>query len=217
MYQHFYALPEEKQQRIRNAAFREFGKNGYKKTSTEQIATAAGISKAMVFHYFRSKIGLFEYLFESGTTLIKNTYGNVHEQLEGKDFIKQYQLLSEIKLKAMKELPELFEFFAMFYLREENRQVSAKCVALYEELIQFQQSVYSLVYKKNSHTPFRKDLPEDQLKNYISWLFEGYTSSLIAKIKETPFGETDFAPYWKEYFTMLTDLETLFYEPKEDV
>lgn len=75
----------------------------------------------------------------------------------------------------------------------------------------------SLVYKENTNTPFRKDLPEDQLKNYISWLFEGYTSSLIAKIKKMPFGETDFAPYWDEYFTMLKDLETLFYEPKEDV
>ena len=62
MYEKFLALDENKRDIILRAALQEFGKYGYKKTSVEQIAESAGISKSMVFHYFGSKLSLFEFL-----------------------------------------------------------------------------------------------------------------------------------------------------------
>lgn len=60
----FFALPQEKQKLIVDAALSQFGKMGYKKTSVNDIATAAGISKGMVFHYFKNKKQMYLYLIK---------------------------------------------------------------------------------------------------------------------------------------------------------
>jgi AcrR family transcriptional regulator len=44
--------------RIRDAAVRLFGERGYERTSVRDIATAAGVSPALVIHHFGSKDGL---------------------------------------------------------------------------------------------------------------------------------------------------------------
>ena len=46
----FLNLPVEKQNIIIDAALKNFAVHGYKKTSISDIASSAGISKAMVFH-----------------------------------------------------------------------------------------------------------------------------------------------------------------------
>ena len=51
----FYALSEEKQSRILNAAYKVFAMNQYKKAPTSEIAAEAGISKSLLFHYFHNK------------------------------------------------------------------------------------------------------------------------------------------------------------------
>jgi len=52
----------EKQNLIIDAALKTFAMHGYKKTSISDIASTAGISKAMVFHYFGTKKELYLYL-----------------------------------------------------------------------------------------------------------------------------------------------------------
>ena len=47
----FLALTEEKRLTILNAALQCFGKFGYEKASINDIAVAAGISKASIFQY----------------------------------------------------------------------------------------------------------------------------------------------------------------------
>ena len=63
MNEKFFALPEEKRRRIVNAAMEAFGKNEYKRASTDDIAARAGISKGLLFHYFGSKKELYFYLY----------------------------------------------------------------------------------------------------------------------------------------------------------
>ena len=55
MNEKFYSLPEEKQQRILNAGFCVFSQNSYKKSSMNEIAQQAQISKSLLFFYFRNK------------------------------------------------------------------------------------------------------------------------------------------------------------------
>ena len=45
--------------RIIEASFQEFGRHGYEGASTNQICQAAGISKGLLYHYFKSKENLF--------------------------------------------------------------------------------------------------------------------------------------------------------------
>ena len=69
MNERFYALPEEKQRRIINAGFRVFANNSYRKSPMSEIAGAAGISKALLFHYFKNKRELYLFLWDQGAQI----------------------------------------------------------------------------------------------------------------------------------------------------
>ena len=45
--------------RILDAAVREFSENGLAGARTEQIAEAAGVNKALLYYYFKSKEALY--------------------------------------------------------------------------------------------------------------------------------------------------------------
>ena len=60
-----FALPEEKRQAIINAGYRVFSENSYKNSPMSEIAEAAGISKSLLFYYFRNKKELFLFLWEN--------------------------------------------------------------------------------------------------------------------------------------------------------
>ena len=51
MNEQFFHLPEEKQQAIINASLEVFATHEYKRASTDDIATKAGISKGLLFYY----------------------------------------------------------------------------------------------------------------------------------------------------------------------
>jgi AcrR family transcriptional regulator len=55
---------ERKRQRILDAAAQRFAAGGFSKVTVEEIATAAGVSKALVYHHFRGKEAIFEELLE---------------------------------------------------------------------------------------------------------------------------------------------------------
>ena len=69
MNEKFFHLPEEKQQRILNAGFRVFSQNSYKRSPMSEIAAEAGISKSLLFFYFRNKKELYLFLWERGAEL----------------------------------------------------------------------------------------------------------------------------------------------------
>ena len=65
MNEKFFSLPEEKQQKILNAGYRVFSRNSYKKSPMSEIAGEAGISKALLFHYFHNNKELYLYLLDT--------------------------------------------------------------------------------------------------------------------------------------------------------
>lgn len=55
----FLNLDSEKQNRILNAAINEFAEKGYENASTNEIVKDAGISKGLLFHYFKIRSNYF--------------------------------------------------------------------------------------------------------------------------------------------------------------
>ena len=64
MNERFYSLPDAKQQAILNAGYRVFSQNSYKNSPMSEIAEEAGISKSLLFHYFRNKKELYLFLWD---------------------------------------------------------------------------------------------------------------------------------------------------------
>lgn len=87
MNEKFYALPEEKQSQILNAAYKVFATNQYKKAPTSEIAAEAGISKSLLFHYFHNKQELYLFLWKHAADLTKK-YMRQYKVYETDDFFE---------------------------------------------------------------------------------------------------------------------------------
>ena len=72
-YEKFHAQDEEKQERIINAAMKEF-LSGFKAAATDTIVREAGISKGLLFHYFGTKENLYNYLISHAVKTIKTEF-----------------------------------------------------------------------------------------------------------------------------------------------
>ncbi len=73
----FEKLPEERKQLILSTGIKEFCEKSYKDASTDHITKECGISKGILFHYFRSKKEFYLYCLnvamESLTSQTKET------------------------------------------------------------------------------------------------------------------------------------------------
>lgn len=217
IYEHFHAINREKQERILNAAFREFGRHGFKKTSVRQIVESAGIAKGMLFHYFGNKLGLYEYLFSEAYEFIRTFFGDVTKQIQVLDYIEQYSCTTKTKLRAYTANPYIFEFFTMLFIHPENIEVSEKVKSLYEEILSLRNQVLYAISSAGDTSRFRDDMDENRIKEYISWVVEGYSNDLLKKLDLEAFADIDLDPYWVEFDVILADLKKLFYKNKEGV
>src|SRR5271157_520926 len=64
---------EQTRARILEAATREFSANGLAGARTERIAEAAGVNKALLYYYFRSKEALYAAALESVAASLAST------------------------------------------------------------------------------------------------------------------------------------------------
>ena len=112
MFSKFLNLDMEKQDRILNSAMKEFAQNGFEKASTNEIVKEAGISKGLLFHYFKDKKNLFlflyDYCIEAG---MKEFYEKVN--LDERDFFIRLNQIISIKFELLDKYPEMFRFIEM--------------------------------------------------------------------------------------------------------
>lgn len=136
MYDKFYALPEEKQQRIINSGFEVFGQNDYKHASTDLIAAKAGISKGALFYYFKNKkefyLFLYNYLIEVMTKLVVD-----EEFLAITDFFEMMRYAVLKKEYVLQRNPHIMDFsMRAFYSNKESVSENLQIMTQdYEEMV----------------------------------------------------------------------------------
>ncbi|MFB0843094.1 TetR/AcrR family transcriptional regulator [Paenibacillus oleatilyticus] len=102
-------------EKILEACLSVFARYGFKSTSTEMLAEAAGISKALIFHHFTSKkklyLSLLEHCFEKVRTAMRFDAVSEYD-----DFFEAIDRLSRIKLDYFRKHPdELKLVYEAFY------------------------------------------------------------------------------------------------------
>lgn len=116
MNERFFSLPEEKQQAIINAGYRVFSQNSYKNSPVSEIVDAAGISKSLLFHYFRNKKELYlflwdkcaeatiEYLTKYGCYGMDDLFESMEKGMRAKiEIMRLYPDMSSFAIKAFYE------------------------------------------------------------------------------------------------------------------
>lgn len=168
----FNSLPEEKQNTIINAALKVFGRNGYKKTSVNDIAEAAGISKSMVFHYFGSKKDLYFFLINFCGNLI---VGEVQAKFDPSitDFFDRIIHTSRIEMEATKRYPATMSFLTSFYL-EECEEVKADIQAI---LAQGEGMRNQIAFDGTDYSKFKEGVDVALVMKMLMWITDGFVNS----------------------------------------
>jgi TetR/AcrR family transcriptional regulator len=107
LYPVFEKQPQEKKELIIKVALEEFVQNGYEKASTDLITSRAGISKGILFHYFKSKKNLYLYLVHYAWDLLTEKSLESVQEIKSDDFFERIKEVVLLKQKV--SIPYMLE------------------------------------------------------------------------------------------------------------
>ncbi|MDO4355648.1 MAG: TetR/AcrR family transcriptional regulator [Clostridia bacterium] len=132
MNEKFFALPQEKRQRIIQAGFRVFSENSYRKSPMSEIAGAAGISKPLLFHYFHNKKELYLFLVSEAVRIAEVELAPLYT-MASNDLFELFQLGMEAKMKIALAYPDLTAFIVKAYY-EQDPEVASELARICQQL-----------------------------------------------------------------------------------
>ena len=156
-----------------------FAKYGYEKTTTGMLAEAAGISRALIFHHFKSKknlyLSLLDRCFEKGS--IEMGFDNMLEQ---QDFFEAKEMISNIKFKYYKENPDLCRvIMEAFYNTPEELKIEIE--ARYGEMINSRDQVLKQLFNK---VPLRDGVDREQAFKLIKITLDYFENKYLSGLDD---------------------------------
>ena len=105
----FFDLKKEKQDRMINAALKIFALRGYRHASTDDIVREAVISKGLLFHYFESKLGLYNFIYDYSVRYMNLELRTAVDPGE-KDLFEVLKQIERARMHAMRGYPYMQQF-----------------------------------------------------------------------------------------------------------
>lgn len=193
----FYSLNLEKQERIINAALKEFVKNGFEKTSTNEIVKAAEISKGSLFNYFNNKHDLYVYLIDHAIETIGQIYQEI--DLSETDIFNRLGQIGLIKVAIFKKHPDVFNFLKAITLEESfevKEEISRKIEHTFKEGL-------DNIYQNIDYAKFKDDIDIEKAIEIINWTMIGFGEKAKAKLNSYQNINTEILEEWACYSEIL--------------
>lgn len=114
----FLSLEENKRNAIINAGFKVFSHNSYKKSPMNEIATEAGISKSLLFYYFKNKKELYLFLVKYSASITADEFKKNKCYEQGNFFDVFYSVL-KVKTELIRKYPDIALFEIRAYYQKE--------------------------------------------------------------------------------------------------
>lgn len=172
MNEQFYELPQEKQMRIINAALEVFAQNDYKHAVTDEIARKAGISKGLLFYYFKNKKSLYRFLYEySGKLIMEQLMNERYRTMT--DFFELLEFAAVEKIKVLEQNPYLSEFAVRCFYAD--RETGTEDLNL--TVVNATSGVFGEYFKNVDCSKFREDVSPREIFDMLTWMADGYIHS----------------------------------------
>lgn len=199
MNERFFSLPPEKQQAIINAGYRVFSQNSYKNSPMSEIAAEAGISKSLLFHYFRNKKELYLFLWDrcaEMTIEVLTQYG-CYEQAE---LFESMERGMRAKMEIIHRYPHMADFtIRAFY--EKDTEISAAIQESYHRYFNFKADRFRVNLNPEQFIP---GLDIQQMYREMYWASEGYLWEMVQRgdvdMKQMERDFTKLLEFWKSIY-----------------
>lgn len=206
MFSKFLNLKQEKQEKILEAAIKEFADKGFEKASTNEIVKEAGISKGILFHYFQNKKKLFLFAFDYAAELCLDEFLK-KVNFEETDFFAKLRQISSFKLELANKYAEIFKFLEVVY--------GEKCTEVTNEIEERKKKIsennYSKVFNNIDVSKFRDGVDAGRAINIVMWTLEGLSTSELQKAKLSASKQLDYEKTLQEMDIYLDMFKNCFY------
>ena len=202
MRQTFDELPPKRQLQIVNAAMEVFGKNSYKHASTEEIAYRAGISKGLLFYYFKSKQALYEYVYHYCDKQVQQTVAaNLQQGCD--DFFELMDRGANAKADLIRRHPAIMDFMMRVWA-EQGQQHAEQITSQLQEAVRQNYGQYFAGVRLDR---FRDDVDPLRLHRMLLFMVQGYVAEM-QRLGLAP----DVDEMMAEWHCWLRDLRRLTYK-----
>ena len=184
----FYLLEKKRQLEIINAGFEVFGRYEYAKASTEIIAKKAGVSKGLLFFYFKNKRDFFIFLFKYAEQILRFEIDNeptagskvVYEsEFNSKscitDFFEVIEFVTERKYAVLERMPYIMTFMLMAMHSKDDIVRDVLSAQKKEEIPPLTDNIFQSV----NYDKFRSDVEPSTILEMLGYLLDGYIQTKL--------------------------------------
>ena len=179
MFSVFENLPEDKKQKIIDAAIEEFALNGYRNGSTNEIIKKAEISKGILFHYFKNKKNLYLYILDYSIDYYSRFFYGYIENLGNDDIFEIIKEISIKKLELFSGSPTMYEFIAKAFISYPE-ELEEEIRKRYEDVLV---NSFGQISSKLDMKRFRENIDKNKAMEVIMFTLDGLTNKYIKEYK----------------------------------
>lgn len=162
-----------RRERVVNAAWEVFARFGYQKASMQDIASAAGVSKSVLFKYHQTKENLYRAVFHLAADAIAEADAEAKAgKTEGETVFAAMRRTVDARMWLFARAPYVYAFsYAAAYDTD----------PLARELVLAEFSRSGVRGGEAAYTGLRKDLSPVQAEQMIFWISQGFLGDKLAQ------------------------------------
>lgn len=192
----FDALPPERQEAVMRAAVEGFGRHSYKEASTEEIAHRAGMSKGLLFFYFRNKKALYlrtlDYLMDKVVNWV------VDDEFYAIDDFFELMLYSGVqKMDSLKKWPWAMEFSIRAFYADHSDLRDAMMGWTKTQV----DTMFDRFFKNIDFSRFREEVDPREVLDMLIMLGDGYLHQRLSD--REPINLEDFMAAYRKWCDIL--------------
>ncbi|ALB44966.1 TetR/AcrR family transcriptional regulator [Clostridium beijerinckii] len=203
----FLNLDSEKQNRILNAAINEFAEKGYENASTNDIVKEAGISKGLLFHYFKNKKQLFLFLYDYCIDVsLTEFYKKI--DLNERDFFVRLRQIHLIKAELLNKYPKMLKFIEVANIEKSSDIENDLNMINKDEL----ENASKRVFDGIDLSKFRDGIDIEKAINVVIWSFQGFNAKVLEEAKLSSSKQINYDKAFIEAKAYTEMLKSCFYK-----
>lgn len=203
----FLNLDSEKQNRILNAAINEFAEKGYENASTNEIVKEAGISKGLLFHYFKNKNQLFLFLYDYCIDVSMTEFYKKID-LNERDFFVRLRQIHLIKAELLNKYPKMLKFIEAANM-EKSIDIENDLNTINKEELE---SASKRVFDGIDLSKFRDGIDIEKAINVVIWSFQGFNAKVLEEAKLSSSKQINYDKAFIEAEAYTEMLKSCFYK-----
>lgn len=180
MNEKFFDLSREKQDRMINGAVEVFAKNGFRHASTDDMVKAVGVSKGLWFHYFGSKLGLYNFVYGYSVKYAILELSSVMDANE-KNYFEIMKQVEFTKMKISKNYPYMMKF-----LEQAGKETDSEVLEQTAEDRKILKEKMSSLMKNSEIPGVEEKSQRDKIKKMLQYTVDGVVADKSSGMEKDP-------------------------------